>query len=363
MRNLSKSRNDKYLKCKLWFKKHYIDKIPETYGPDAQRGSAVHECIRAYAHRCWEKGIQTDFDNVKQVVNDTLAKIPISQDIYDEAYEIMLEFASSHEFIPERIIAVEKWLEYPVGEYLFRGVVDLAEYEEATRTLIVTDYKSGRRIIKEEAVAQDFSLRGYAYLLKHTLTPKAENFVVRLDFVRYSVVVSAELDLTEIEKTALEIERFGKLIDSEKDFKPTPGFCLQCGYVDLCPVGKERVVTTDPVELGSLILVHEARLKWYREQMKQICENSVIPVNSEEFGYFTKNGRSADKQKVWDDLKAKGLNPLDYFNLDNRKAYKYLEDWEKREIVFRYLETEFKHRKIKNYILGGGYETEKPETA
>jgi len=179
----------------------YLDKFPVRRGEILERGGAVHACISQYAKHCWDQKLETDFDYVVIVVKNVLDKWRISFEVYDEALEIVKEFASSHIFIPSRIIAVEKWQEMEVGPYLYRGIVDFAEYETSTNTLIVTDYKTSFVIAKQAEVEKDLSLGGYALLLRHNLAPKAQHIVKRLDFVRYSHVVEAECAVEDLKET------------------------------------------------------------------------------------------------------------------------------------------------------------------
>jgi len=298
MRELSKTRFERFYACPFTFFCAYILKLPAERNDALERGNAVHDCIAEYALHCKEKNLETDFNYVGQLVSDVLCKLRISSDVFEEAYELVNEFASSHIFIPGRIIAVEKWIEFPVGQYLYRGKVDFGEYEKETKTLIVTDYKTSHVIDSKEAVAKDLSLLGYATGLIDNLKLDVENVVKRLDFVRFSHVVEAESSAKECIKEAFKrIQIGGDLIaeyERKNEWKATPGnFCDWCGYSLKCPhddtdIPKIRTLKEAKLIAGE-ILAMERRTTVKNSNLKNFCAVAgPVEVNGVKFGFEEK---------------------------------------------------------------------------
>ena len=356
MKRLSKSTIETFIACPFSWKCQEDDQI-ERENEALIRGQVVHACIEAYAKHCVEKNLETDFNYIEHIIKQVLDKWRLSFDVYDESLELLNEFANSRMFVPSRVVAVEREMEMKISvpPYKYRGRIDLGEYEKETKTLIVTDYKTSKRVLTKKEVEKEISLAGYALLLIADLKLDVEHIIKRMDFVRYAHIIECECEVADLEKTRDRIVRMANLMtkaESEKNFPATPGyFCDWCNYPEHCPYASQIEAIKgieDARKVGGDILVLEEQLKSKKAHLKSYCELAGdVDIHKVKFGFLPSDTKIWDKKKTVDFLIDRGLDISIYMNPNGLELKKFKDDLIETGAMEEGKKTSFRHSKIK----------------
>ncbi len=322
MRHTSYSALSLYLQCPF---RYAIERVENRKAPDSRPfrvGSAVHAGIAAYLRHLVEEGLQTDVTWGETALAEADAAMAregraLQEDEREEVGEILAGFLSSHLFSPSQIAEIEKRDKIPLDGLQLWAVVDLLEVADGKP--VITDWKSSWRVPSKAEAERDFQLRVYAWAVKQLYG--FEEVTCRLDYVRHGVVREVEYGPEDISKTEKRILDTVEKIESEDEWRPTPGsHCAHCPWASECPTGEE---SEDPAELAGRILILEAQLREAQAKLKTWCnENGPVEVGGEVFGYLPpKDGgwTVTDKAAFAEILGSHGLDPWDYFSVSSQK--------------------------------------------
>jgi hypothetical protein len=365
---LSKSGINQFFDCPFVYKKERIEHLPAIKGAPLQRGSAVHDVIGAYAAHCVKENVKTDIAIIPDLLHRILDPLRIPAEVHAEAREIVEEFASCTMFVPGRIIAVEDLLSdkpllsVQIGNYLYRGRLDMAEFEDSTDTLIVEDYKTNRQIASQKQVEYDLSLPGYALLAIANIprAAKTKHVVMRLTFVRFGQTVEYECEVADLELARRRIIRAGDLISTaiaKDDFPATPGdLCDHCPYSNLCPHESREIPRSDNLEsivsLAEDVLVMERKIADRNAAIKKWCaEQGTVKVNGVEFGHFVEAKNSWNKVELIEFLQGQDASAeylAKYLNANATALRTWREQLIDEGALVPAKATKFKHKKDKD---------------
>lgn len=217
----SKSKIDTFKKCKLQYKKKYIEKIklPQPHSDDLQFGSWIHKCLEIY---------NPDTDNKIEVI-----KLFKHFDIRGKAY-----INAIPQTLRNAIAYTKKNWKYPreneqtityEGEKItVTGIVDLKM--EQKNGLVIVDYKSSKTA---NPWRHEYQMKMYTYMFMKIESLPAEKI--------HSVIYYPRIDdynhynFTTMDMKLFEQELMQDIVDIEttKVYPASPGYhCRWCPYLD-----------------------------------------------------------------------------------------------------------------------------------
>ncbi|NKY43371.1 RecB family exonuclease [Nocardia cerradoensis] len=244
---LSPSRAIDFKQCPLKYRLRAIDRIPETPGRDAVRGTVVHAVLESlYGLPSGERVPERAAALVEPAWQRLLADRP--------EIEVVLEQGGLPPFLDEvsRLVRGYYHLENPTGfdpescESLvevrladgspLRGYVDRIDIAPDGR-LRVVDYKTGRTPAPDAEQKALFQLKFYALIMYRTRgVAPAE---LRLLYLRDGQILTYAPDADELVRFERILSALWAAITTagrDGDFPPRPGWsCKFCEYRSLCP--------------------------------------------------------------------------------------------------------------------------------
>jgi putative RecB family exonuclease len=244
---LSPSRAIDFKQCPLKYRLRAIDRIPETPGRDAVRGTVVHAVLESlYGLPSGERVPERAAALVEPAWQRLLADRP--------EIEVVLEQGGLPPFLDEvsRLVSDYYHLENPTGfdpescESLvevrladgspLRGYVDRIDIAPDGR-LRVVDYKTGRVPAPDAEQKALFQLKFYALIMYRTRGVAPAQ--LRLLYLRDGQILTYAPDADELVRFERIVSALWAAITTagrEGDFPPRPGWsCKFCEYRSLCP--------------------------------------------------------------------------------------------------------------------------------
>lgn len=230
--------------CPLRYYQRKVEMREEPVGEGALCGRFGHNVAEFYIKDLLKTGSTTDYSKLRALIDKHQVDLVEVDEVEAEAItEAMLNWGENF-ILPEgERIAVELGLAFDAEwnvvlwdseKARFRARLDLVFFEDS-KTVVITDWKSDRHLPKRVAVVKSWQLKIYAFLMA-ILEPTAENFIVRLHFLRYGVehelVFSREELLSVHDELVLKFAE----IDECVDFEARVGsHCEFCGFIPECP--------------------------------------------------------------------------------------------------------------------------------
>ncbi|MBF4997182.1 RecB family exonuclease [Nocardia sp. BSTN01] len=244
---LSPSRAIDFKQCPLKYRLRAIDRIPETPGRDAVRGTVVHAVLESlYRLPSGERVPERAAALVEPAWQRLLADRP--------EIEVVLEQGGLPPFLDEvsRLVRGYYHLENPTGfdpescESLvevrladgspLRGYVDRIDIAPDGR-LRVVDYKTGRTPAPDAEQKALFQLKFYALIMYRTRGVAPAQ--LRLLYLRDGQILTYAPDADELVRFERIVSALWAAITTagrDGDFPPRPGWsCKFCEYRSLCP--------------------------------------------------------------------------------------------------------------------------------
>ncbi|MDR7167124.1 putative RecB family exonuclease [Nocardia kruczakiae] len=244
---LSPSRAIDFKQCPLKYRLRAIDRIPETPGRDAVRGTVVHAVLESlYGLPSGERVPERAAALVEPAWHRLLADRP--------EIEVVLEQGGLPPFLDEvsRLVRDYYHLENPTGfdpescESLvevrladgspLRGYVDRIDIAPDGR-LRVVDYKTGRAPAPDAEQKALFQLKFYALIVYRTRGVAPAQ--LRLLYLRDGQILTYAPDADELVRFERIVSALWAAITTagrDGDFPPRPGWsCKFCEYRSLCP--------------------------------------------------------------------------------------------------------------------------------
>ena len=330
----SYSRVDLFKNCPQAFKLKHKDKKPETKGRALIIGGTAHDIIKEYDKHCIAVKKERDIEKAFKILNSKITQC--SEDEFAELKDITDEYVGNHYFdfsfqtdfqIEQQLAYDENWnrVEWFADDVFWRGVMDRSHWEQDL--LVITDYKSNRKIDSQSVIDNSLQLKIYAWLA-YLQYPQAENILIRLDYIRYSVIRKRMIELDEILQVPDLIMQHVNLIEQEQDFKPKiSSYCDWCSFQSYCNYfqdllqdqsngqldGKEAAI-----DLATKVRAMESFVDQAKDRLKNWVEmNEPIEVGNEILDFHKRVERSFDepfavvqmlgtlgmtKEQIWDIL-------------------------------------------------------------
>ena len=246
----SYSKINLYGTCPEKYKITYIDKIrrPDE-SIEAFMGNRVHEVLEwVYKYRANKF---TTFDKLTEKYDELWCsawheKIFIADPrintnhIYTMGLRCLGNFCSKYgPMFSDPVYATELKLEFEIGNYKFRGVLDRVD-EADKNNLVITDYKTGKKAKGSIAARSDLQLGLYYIAIKQNFENKDRIFT-GWNFLRHSKEAYYEHTKESIVKVKKKIIKKVNLIEDHMDkgetfFPKESILCHWCYYWDKCSV-------------------------------------------------------------------------------------------------------------------------------
>ncbi|MFF0454537.1 RecB family exonuclease [Nocardia africana] len=244
---LSPSRAIDFKQCPLKYRLRAIDRIPETPGRDAVRGTVVHAVLESlYGLPSGERVPERAAALVEPVWKRLLADRPeiegvLEQDglpaFLDEVRNLVRGYYHLENptgFDPE---SCESLVEVRLADGSpLRGYVDRIDVAPDGR-LRVVDYKTGRTPAPDAEQKALFQLKFYALIMYRTRGVAPAQ--LRLLYLRDGQILTYAPDADELERFERIVSALWAAITTagrDGDFPPRPGWsCKFCEYRPLCP--------------------------------------------------------------------------------------------------------------------------------
>jgi RecB family exonuclease len=238
---LSPTRITTYLECAVKYRYIYHDKIGRFYLRSHSYysfGSSLHHVLQNFheqgatqtpeqmVEELTERWIGAGYETVEQEQTHRAAGEQIVQ-AYHTAHQ---ERAAAQ----TETLYTEKTITCDMGRFKLSGRVDRIDRYPDGRLEII-DYKSGRRDVSAEDVANDLAMSCYQLILKR-LYPEAPVFAT-IYCLRTGNQASAELTGDPLEEFARELTALGdQILDLDYDsLVPVPlSICPECDFLPRC---------------------------------------------------------------------------------------------------------------------------------
>ena len=238
---LSPTRITTYLECAVKYRYIYYDKLSRYYLRSHSYysfGSSLHHVLQNFHE---QGAVQTPEQMVDELAERWIAagyETPEQEQAHRAAGEqIVQAYHTAHQ---ERIAArtetlfTEKTISCDMGRFKLSGRVDRIDRHPDGRLEII-DYKSGRKEVSAEEVANDLAMSCYQLILKR-LYPESPVFAT-IYCLRTGNQASAELQGDPLEEFARELTALGdQILDLDYDsLTPVPlSLCPECDFLPRC---------------------------------------------------------------------------------------------------------------------------------
>lgn len=331
---ISHSRIKLFNGCKLQYKFHYIDKLPEIPGSPLIKGKAIHALIELYEKHCIEKRKNTNMGYVndlkKQFRSDQktilgytdkdLIQTELNEedilDVFDMldmfVGDFMLNFNHNKNIEIERKFAVDKnfkFVDYDDKSAIFKGVMDQIFTRSGGSEVVVTDWKSNRFMETNEILENNLQLKLYAFI-GELLYPEATKFTMRYYYIRYRSYLEtsiSHMDLIDMERIIVQNHR---RINEAKSYGYSLGSqCGYCNYKDRCSGMKTAVkyaLVDKPIKKeltaqkkAEHLQLFEMKVAMLKKELKEYCKDGKeIQVGDQILAKHPNQRKSVDARGV-----------------------------------------------------------------
>jgi CRISPR/Cas system-associated exonuclease Cas4 (RecB family) len=222
IRTWSYSRLTTFEKCRMWAKLAYIDKIPEPERP-LPKGKTEHA---------------NDRGNRIHNLAELYVKNPMDMELPEELHTFRPEFEALRALYKDGRVSLEEEWGYDVNwdpcawmseTVWLRVKLDNMVWLDET-TVLVTDYKTGKKFGNEIKHGEQGQLYAIAALLRH---PEIEKVTVEFWYLDLNEISCVEYSRKQIMKVMPTFEKRGASMTTCEEFPPSPNI-FSCKY---CPYG------------------------------------------------------------------------------------------------------------------------------
>lgn len=299
----------KYLYKNREYVKDFFDNI-ETFG------GLLDSVDNTVDESMYEKVTKPDLKSYTAMINKAINDKKVNNPaIIGEVEKIMFRFYNENDFktlhnemsLYEKRMAFDRdWVkinDFFSGKVFFRGIIDKLSYYD--RIIVITDYKTSRKMLSQDQVANDHQMMVYITMSSFILPRESyDSVVVRIHYLRYSKTVEVEFSREQIDvivnKTISWIE--SSVQDIEQEMLKTDGtafpatrneFCHSCylGEDGKCPLFDKRLINNidDPYNFivndiedcqaaWKRVEVNKSEISRLSKQCKEFVKSCEIPV-------------------------------------------------------------------------------------
>lgn len=297
----------------------------KTYFPELKgRASLIYDMDKSIPDDSYEKPSMPDIETYNKMFQSAVNLYKCSDpDVISDAKRISDKFYMSKNFAltPGGITITEKKLSFDknwksLNDFFsnlvfFRGILDVIDYYE--KHIIITDYKSSRKILTLEKMKEDRQMQVYI-LLAYKFLPKNsyDKMIIRIEYLRYGKTIEYELrDHSEIEEMVNKaLTWINESIQSiEQEMLKTDGnafapvrneYCHTCYLRNdgVCPLFDKNKIDDigNPFEF-SVSTAEECRKAWKRIEANK-AENTRLQGLCKEFINTTERSVTIDGNAI-----------------------------------------------------------------
>ncbi|MEQ1821146.1 MAG: PD-(D/E)XK nuclease family protein [Fimbriimonadaceae bacterium] len=243
---LSPTKISTYLACALKYRWTYVH--PHRWLIRDKHYYSFGQSLHTVLERVFEgKSLEIPMEELDALYEESWIEAGYSsseamQEAYGEGKELIEKYVEREKAIPKlegKTIAVERTFKKELNDFVLVGRVDRL-VEGPDGTLEIVDYKSRRRGVSSEDVANDLAMGCYQLLVKEAFPGKK----VQARIIALAAEEEASYSLSESEHELLEsdLNKLGHQIlgtdwfEAESEYKP---ICRTCDFSSLCLKGPQ----------------------------------------------------------------------------------------------------------------------------
>jgi len=262
------SKIDQYRRCPLAYKLINIEDISKLDNPAMKKGRIAHRYMELFRNM------------EKEVVVEKLIEEFKDPDIVNS---IVSELSSYGHNIYEHCIATEKTIDFSIGVYDLRGIID--RLDKNGETYKIVDYKYGNYEYLQNDLINSLQLKLYAYYIMEEYTQN------QCEIEYHNLKQNTKFTAT-IKKDDIDINLIKSYIDSIKaaelmdDFPPKiSGNCANCIVRLSCEPFKTWLYSISPEKINPDISI-EGIIEYYygvqeKEKIYKYQRKNLEPILSE----------------------------------------------------------------------------------
>lgn len=340
-----------------------------VYFPDIKNiANLIYDIDKTISSDSYEKPSMPDLETYNGLIDKAIIKHKCEDvDVIADVKHIMNRYYTLKDFtlLPGDLILTEKKIVFdkdwnPLDDFsspkaFFRAVIDVVNF--FGDTIVITDYKSSRKMLTLKQMKEDYQTLIYALLIYKFLPKNSfKKMILKIDYIRYGETVAYEIDnIEEIAKKALEWINMS-IQNIEKEVLKTDGtafqpirneYCHSCSLaVDgICPLFKkiisekienpltyaitsadDCVTAWKKIEVNSM---ENARLISLCKAFVEKNTGSIIIDKKAKLDFYLSKHREFDVRKTIVMLLEKKLNMNDfikYFKISSNEFQQLIED-------------------------------------
>ena len=259
--HLSFSRLNRFERCPLSYRLHYIDKVESEPNIAMRFGKVIHAVLERLVREALEDertGPLSD-DRALAIFREAwTAESLTGVDLFQEGIEILKGFVRDQGVLEHRdILAVEKEFRLPVGPFTLLGFIDRVDCVD-NETIRIIDYKTNRQLYSRDDLDTNLQVSIY-HAAARKMWPWAKNVKLTFWMLRHGVRQETMRTPEQIDSALAYVETLGRQTENASEFpaRINPD-CVYCDHRLQCPAyadalrGKHGFVCSDMSDLEAV---------------------------------------------------------------------------------------------------------------
>ena len=274
------------------------DQINKRFTSCKGLAGLIYEIDQNIEDGSYERPSMPDRESFDKIVKNaiTFNRCTNADIIIDVGY-IMSRFYEKKDFslTPGDIMLTEKRLAFDrnwrllkdwySNKAFMRGILDVLSY--LTNVVVITDYKSSRRMMSVNQLKEDMQMKVYVLLAYHLLPPESYNkIIVRIEYVRFGK--SIEYEITDVKAVAESAQQWidssiemieKEMLKTDDAFEPKRNeFCHTCYLAEesKCPLfNKQFINNIDDPHQFFIKDIEDCQTAWKRVEANK-AENTRL---------------------------------------------------------------------------------------
>jgi RecB family exonuclease len=230
MKTLSFSSLEAFRKCKLYFKKVYIDGIKMKQSKEMERGEHLHETIKAinkFVEKLKNKTMEMSYEDIEKIFDKNMDKFKADYEFYVKSLEAIKKYAEELFVSRNEIFKVEYEVKINTDEYELIGVID--RLDNLPEGMEIWDFKT-MKVMNKEELEGNLQLNLYAFIINKIFSP--EKIFISQYSILSNIKNKIEVDKSKFDNIDKYLISMVKKINEEKKFEPS--VCDLCEICDKC---------------------------------------------------------------------------------------------------------------------------------
>ncbi|MCG8420921.1 MAG: PD-(D/E)XK nuclease family protein [Proteobacteria bacterium] len=249
---ISATRLTTYEQCPRRFRLTYIDEFTRESTEEADFGSLLHRVLERYYRDVRERRYAgpIDAEDLGRIYRDEWASGSLSGLArFREGMDILAAYARDNPLVDgSDVLAVEHEFLVPLGDRFAYGYMDRVDRLDG-ETILITDYKSNRRVYTREELASNLQLTLYALAARHEW-PWATSVILSFYMLRHGISLYAERTQDELDRARAYILAVTEQTETAGDYPANlSALCSWCGQRARCNVYQAALAADVPESL------------------------------------------------------------------------------------------------------------------